>query len=81
MPIVLTYTRPDGTCLTCGPDCYRKPDHPCVCICGGVNHGVGYERALANSYELYRRLPDADRCRWRLHPHAHTPPFDFLSLP
>ena len=35
----------------CDARCYMAKGEDCHCVCGGVNHGVGYEAALKNTRE------------------------------
>jgi hypothetical protein len=30
----------------CAAACYNSHTTPCVCLCGGLNHGVGHDRAV-----------------------------------
>ncbi len=36
----------------CDARCYDAMHDDCECICGGLNHGVGYKRAVENVVEL-----------------------------
>lgn len=40
-----------GVLRRCDARCYNATHGRCSCICGGENHGVGLERALANTLE------------------------------
>lgn len=33
----------------CDKQCYSAKGKPCLCPCSGLNHGVGYAKALANT--------------------------------
>jgi len=46
---VLTSRTSDGNLKRCGPECYEALTTKCTCICGGVNHGVGLRKAMANA--------------------------------
>jgi len=35
---------------TCNARCYNAKGKKCTCICGGTNHGVGYNNALENAF-------------------------------
>lgn len=36
----------------CDSRCYCAKGPICNCICGGVNHGVGYEQAVENCRKI-----------------------------
>jgi len=36
----------------CDAHCYGARGHHCTCICGGRNHGRGFETALRNTQEM-----------------------------
>jgi len=36
----------------CDAGCYNATTIKCQCICGGVNHGVGLEKARANTKDI-----------------------------
>lgn len=40
----------------CNSRCYDAADKKCECICGGRNHGVGYENALKNTWLMQRTM-------------------------
>lgn len=40
----------------CDSKCYDAEQPVCKCICGGVNHGVGLKRAIANTEVLIDEL-------------------------
>ena len=43
----------DGGCAgSCDARCYTAAGEQCECICGGVNHGAGLDRAASNTREL-----------------------------
>ena len=37
-----------GVVRRCDARCYNARRPKCVCICGGVNHGAGLEKAVEN---------------------------------
>ena len=47
-----------GTWTTryCNAKCHDAEGEKCECICGGLNHGVGYEQATVNV--LAYRIPE-----------------------
>jgi hypothetical protein len=44
----------DGCVGRCDAKCYEAQSGTCSCICGGINHGAGLERARENTLELTR---------------------------
>ena len=37
---------------SCGSSCYEAKEPECKCICGGRNHGIGFQRAMAQTAEI-----------------------------
>lgn len=35
----------------CDAKCYEAHEPTCTCVCGGANHGAGYQRAADNTRE------------------------------
>jgi len=44
----------------CDARCYNATDPRCDCVCGGLNHGVGYDKALQNTREHAAQLVKAN---------------------
>ena len=42
----------DGHRCLCSARCYNAKGSNCTCICGGMNHGAGPERAAQNTQLL-----------------------------
>lgn len=42
----------DGLVGRCDSRCYNARGPRCTCICGGVNHGVGLNRAVENTQAI-----------------------------
>lgn len=42
----------------CDANCYNATEPKCTCICGGVNHGVGYPQARENTQAAAKRWLD-----------------------
>lgn len=42
----------EGCTGRCDARCYEATGPVCDCICGGMNHGAGRERAEANTSEM-----------------------------
>jgi len=60
MTTLLIHTRPDGTHRRiCGANCHNATKPHCVCICQGVNHGVGINQAIDNTQHHAHLLADA----------------------
>lgn len=48
----------------CDRKCYdADPETPCVCVCGGWNHGVGRVAAMGNGREIAEKFTNSE-----LHP-------------
>ena len=41
----------NGTRRLCDHRCYRSPNKKCKCICGGINHGAGLQKAIEQTIE------------------------------
>jgi hypothetical protein len=41
----------------CDARCYQAHDEHCHCICGGINHGVGRQKALQQTRLFLSDLP------------------------
>lgn len=39
----------EGATRRCDARCYQAQTRGCACVCGGMNHGAGLERALQNT--------------------------------
>ena len=39
----------------CDAKCYNATGEKCECICGGLNHGAGINKAVENTNELAER--------------------------
>jgi hypothetical protein len=42
----------EGCIGRCDAKCYKATCETCDCICGGANHGVGFEKAVENTQEM-----------------------------
>jgi hypothetical protein len=52
--------RQAGAVITCDRGCYNAKHANCDCqLCGGVNHGIGLERATANTRRLAPKWVEA----------------------
>lgn len=52
--LIAVYTS-DGCVGRCDARCYNASGGDCDCICGGVNHGAGFDKALENT-RAYARV-------------------------
>jgi hypothetical protein len=48
MPALITVHYGNGESRRCDANCYDAKAPDCHCICGGANHGVGFQRAAEN---------------------------------
>ena len=49
---LMTQTNGNGSIRVCDGKCYNAQGPDCDCICGGLNHGVGFIQAKKNTEEL-----------------------------
>ena len=62
----------EGCIGRCDAKCYNAEHPDCTCICGGKNHGVGYQQAQENTNELAEEWMEAygqehpDVTRWEI---------------
>lgn len=52
MSTLISYKNNNGTSGRCDSKCYNAEHPECVCICGGKNHGVGFQRAVDNTKKM-----------------------------
>jgi hypothetical protein len=71
MATLMSYHSSGGDEGRCDAKCYSADNPGCDCICGGANHGVGYETALAQTVALAHEMI-ADYCQ-----RTGKPPDDF----
>ncbi|MCE7937077.1 MAG: hypothetical protein DYG90_00455 [Chloroflexi bacterium CFX6] len=50
MTTLITFTNSAGT-QRCDAHCHNATHPECTCICGGMNHGCGHEKAVENTRE------------------------------
>lgn len=50
--LMAVYTS-DGCEGRCDAKCYNAKCPDCKCICGGKNHGVGFQKAMDNTREMF----------------------------
>lgn len=58
--VLISRPRDGKTKRRCDARCYDAKGKKCTCICGGKNHGVGFEKALENSFDLRLFNPPLD---------------------
>lgn len=49
--LIAVYTN-RGCIGRCDAKCHDAFEPECICVCGGVNHGVGLSRAIKNTDEM-----------------------------
>jgi len=54
MTILIAAYANDQKITACDERCYGAITNRCHCICGGINHGVGEEKAIVNTREHYK---------------------------
>lgn len=52
-----------GRTRRCDARCYNGKHARCKCICGGVNHGKGLEKAIENTREMAVKLLEMDNTK------------------
>ena len=50
--LMSTYSKQGHSIRSCNAICYDATKDDCKCICGGVNHGKGLEKAQKNTVEM-----------------------------
>ena len=61
---LIRVTHSDGTSRRCDSRCYNATNKRCECVCGGMNHGVGTEKAVENTREMALALFGQDERGW-----------------
>lgn len=56
MPALITVYRNAKPVASCGTKCYNAKTPNCSCICGGLNHGVGFAKAVQNTTKSAKAL-------------------------
>jgi hypothetical protein len=60
MPALIEVYDEFGECIgRCDSKCYNAKESGCICICGGINHGVGLERAIEETRGNAEALEEA----------------------
>ncbi len=49
--VLIAHPRDGKTERRCEARCHDAKGKKCTCICGGKNHGVGFEKALENTFD------------------------------
>lgn len=49
MATIIAVYNSSGCVGRCDAKCYEAREPTCECICGGANHGAGYDRAVENT--------------------------------
>jgi hypothetical protein len=55
MTLIAVYNS-EGCVGRCDARCYGATTPECDCICGGMNHGAGKNKAMANTEEHAKRM-------------------------
>ena len=58
MSTIIAVYNSEGCVGLCDARCYNAKHDECLCICGGHNHGVGFDKATENVYEQVGLRPD-----------------------
>lgn len=84
MPSVISYHQSGRIAVKCDAHCYNAIGPECHCICGGANHGKGYEQAIENTRELADKfmenikssIPESVNAKWKIQ--ANSSELDYL---
>ena len=49
MSTLIAVYNSEGLVGRCDARCYEAKDPDCTCICGGANHGAGFDQAIDNT--------------------------------
>jgi hypothetical protein len=52
MATLIAVYNSEGLVGRCDAKCYNAADSECVCICGGANHGAGYDKAVTSTMDM-----------------------------
>ena len=55
MATLIAVYNSDGCIGRCDAKCTEATTPECTCICGGMNHGAGRDKAIANTREMAER--------------------------
>jgi len=74
MPTLIEVQNLRAAIRRCDTRCYNAAHPRCDCVCGGLNHGVGYEKALQNTRQHAAELVKAN--------HSPNPdsPFSWVTI-
>jgi hypothetical protein len=61
MVILIADPSTEGDAVQCDARCYNAKRPRCECICGGDNHGVGFEQAVDNTRDLVEAWKEEGR--------------------
>lgn len=64
MELIKVITK-NGEIRTCCAKCYDAWSPHCTCVCGGLNHGVGFDEAKKNTFtdlvpKILKECPGAE---------------------
>lgn len=59
MATLIAVYNSDGLVGRCDAKCYNAKHPTCDCICGGKNHGAGFQKAMDNTRELFEPWVEA----------------------
>ncbi len=65
----------------CDAGCYNATSANCTCVCGGRNHGVGYDQAAKNTREMAEEMVEEYAARKGLYGYQVIVPDQVRQLP
>lgn len=56
MATLIAVHNSEGCVGRCDARCYGATHEDCNCVCGGINHGVGEQKARNNTYDMIEQI-------------------------
>ena len=60
MAILITSPATGGRIRTCNSSCHNAQLDICVCVCRGINHGLGPVQAAINTHDHFDQIINAE---------------------
>ena len=79
MTTLISYGNSEGT-RRCDARCYSASAPDCDCICGGMNHGKGFDAAAQNTADHGRAMVEAVAAKKGVTVEELLPGFEFRPV-
>ena len=56
MTILISLPTPGGLTRYCKSNCHNAQREICVCVCRGINHGIGIKQAAINTHDHFNQI-------------------------